>query len=526
MRKSLYNVSLFLLPLIFLLMSCNNKEYDRVNFLDIKTNLATEVTLVSATLSGEITGIKVDALTQHGFVWSKSKTDPSFAINDGKILLGAKEVDGVFTSELIMLEKNETYYVRSFAIAEEDVEIYGETISFITNDIRLTTDSITYVRGRVATIHGSFYGIESSVELNELGVVWSKINANPVINGDSPDSYVTLREDLADGSFSAAINNLQDSATYYYRTFASLNFGNQIIYGETKTWETNLNDVWHQKRTMIEATKTGLGFGIGDFGYCLYENKIFRYDPENDLWETRQQNSGPTLDKGGYFAIGNNLYVTCGTNSTEAASKKMYKYNVLADEWTAMPDFPGEPRKWVLAFSIGEVGYLGLGQRADESNIKDFWKFEEGVGWTELEITNPDFPGTNHYFLIGGFSDGQRGYIAGDQISANFWVYKPETNTWEERNELPGGKSNGMVGFQINNQLYLGTGASQGQGQTKALWRYNYEDDSWTELADLPGLPRKDAMGFAIGNKGYIGGGFVSWPTKTNEFWEYKILSD
>jgi len=522
--KITYFTICFLLLLLF--SSCNEKELERINFLEITTHPVEEVTLISANLNGELKGIQVGVVDQHGFVWSKTNEDPDFVLNDGKVLLGAKEADGVFTTEIAMLEKNQSYFVRSFAIAEGE-EIYGKTISFTTHDIALTTDSISYIQSRTAVIHGSFAGINSTVELNGLGVVWSRTNPNPVIDGDTPDSFVVLEVDLGDGPFSGTIPDLQDSSFYYYRTFAILNFGNEIRYGETKTWETELNDVWHQKRNMIEPTKVGRGFAIDGYGYCIYENKVYRYDPVNDTWDFRQQHSEPALFKGGYFAIGPNIYITCGThNDAFPVTKKMYKYDTLNDQWSIMPDFPGEARKWVIAFAIGNVGYLGLGERADESEITDFWKFEEGIGWTELEITNPDFPGTNHYVLIGGYTDGERGYIVGDQISANFWIYHPATNTWEEKEDLPGGRSQGHGSFHINNELYLCTGTTEGQAATKVLYRYSYEKDEWAKLASLPGLARHNAMAFAIGNKGYIGGGHYSWPNTTDEFWEYKAPLD
>jgi len=131
---------------------------------------------------------------------------------------------------------------------------------------------------------------------------------------------------------------------------------------------------------------------------------------------------------------------------------------------------------------------------------------------------------------MGAHSDNARGYIAGDQNEGYFWVYTPETNTWEERDALPGGKSNGMASFHINKRLYLGTGSTQGQGFTKVLWRYNHEEDSWEELASLPSTPRASAMAFAIGNKAYIGGGSIPQLPGTinisDEFWEYKAPLD
>jgi hypothetical protein len=54
---------------------------------------------------------------------------------------------------------------------------------------------------------------------------------------------------------------------YYYRTFAILNFGNEIIYRTTKIWEVNLVDIWTRKNDMPQYVERGWGHVLAGAGY-------------------------------------------------------------------------------------------------------------------------------------------------------------------------------------------------------------------------------------------------------------------
>jgi len=514
-------VSLFLLNL-----GCSDLE--KVNFIEIKTFPAEDITLISASLSGEIKGIEALPVEQHGFVWSSETEAPTFVINDGKIELGLIESNASFSAMINNLENKQTYFARSFALSGTE-EYYGESISFMTNDIQLTTDSLVYEKRRAANVYGTLIGINSNASISQLGVVWSATNEEPRIDGPSPDAFMELGEPSMDGVFMGEISNLENNTRYFYRTYAILDFGNEIIYGNTQSWDTDLGDIWTRKSDMPIIGAKSFGFVINDKGYIGWPFQIFEYDFTLDEWTTKSSFNAPLPDDLAAFSVGDNIYFIGGVTDTEISSK-VYRYNTVNDEWTIMPDFPGGPRFLPIGFSIGDTGYFGLGYSG--SPVLDFletdiWKFDETNGWEELPMTNPDFPGTNLYFDIRAYSDGQRGYIAGDGTSGIFWLYEPQTNTWIRKNDFVGGVTKTMAGFHINNTLYLGTGFTQGQVNTKGLWRYNIVDDTWTEMADLDGVPRRAAMSFSRGNKGYIIGGFTDEsPGVGKDIWEYTPIDD
>ena len=518
MKNTFQKIGFFI---ILISIACNTGDLNRINFIEVSTLPVENIDLVSATLSGEVKGIE-QAIEQHGFVWSTSSDEPSFAINEGRILLGAKDTDGNFNTELSNLEKDQQYFVRSFAFSENR-ESYGASVSFMTRDITLTTDSLTYLKRRKATVHGTFNGINSNIAINQLGIVWSSVNQEPIIDGLNSDPFVNLGEPTDDGSFFGEITDLETEKTYYYRTFAVLNFGNEILYGNTQSWESDLKDIWTQKSSMPEIGGQGYGTVINGAGYILFQNKIFKYDFANDEWETKSEFTFPIPHQNAYFSTGRNIYIIGGIVDGEL-SAMIYKYDTENDEWSILPDdFPGGARFLPVAFSMNDVAYCGLGYSGipemDHMEI-NIWKFEESSGWTELPVTNPNFPETPYFFDLLGHSDGLRGFLAGDGVTGLFWRYDTDTNTWTRKEDYPAGLSKRMAGFYIDNQLHLSTGIGLGQSFIKEGWKYNLLSDTWEEIAPIDGIARRSAMSFSFENKGYVIGGASSLGT-LREVWEY-----
>ena len=95
------------------------------------------VTAVSAIIKGEVISDGGFVLTERGFCWSISQ-EPT--ISDSHIEVGSGL--GFFTSEIIGLEPNTTYYVRAYAKNECGVS-YGAEKSFTTLSDYLTIEAIS-----------------------------------------------------------------------------------------------------------------------------------------------------------------------------------------------------------------------------------------------------------------------------------------------------------------------------------------------------------------------------------------------
>src|SRR5438874_1709208 len=82
-----------------------------------------------------------------------------------------------------------------------------------------------------------------------------------------------------------------------------------------------------------------------------------------------------------------------------------------------------------------------------------------------------------------------------------------------------------MVGFNIGNKGYIGTGAN-GHYTFHDFWEYDPDSNKWAQKASIPTIAREGAMSFSLGGKGYVGGGSDSVGNNLNDFWEYDPIID
>lgn len=187
--------------------------------------------------------------------------------------------------------------------------------------------------------------------------------------------------------------------------------------------------------------------------------------------------------------------------------------------WTTMDDFPGNGRYYATAFTIGDVGYVGLGATTTEE-FDDFWKYDPATGnWTQIA----DFPGGARYGAI-AFVLGTNAYVAYGRQDAftqiyDMWKYDSTTDTWTEMNVPSVGEAFSST-LVINSKAYIIGGSYVAE--------YNESTDQWTSKSDFPGESRESGVAFTIGNKGYFGTGFDDGDAVPflNDFWEYDPSTD
>lgn len=191
--------------------------------------------------------------------------------------------------------------------------------------------------------------------------------------------------------------------------------------------------------------------------------------------------------------------------------------------WTQKTDFGGTARRSSIAFSIGSKGYLGWGY--NNNFYKDCWEFDPATDvWTQ----KADFGGTARFAGV-AFAAGGKGYVGtGYDINnnfntADFWVYDPQINTWQQVTSIPVARRY-AVAFAIGNTGYVGTGVGD-TGYLNDLWAYNPATDTWSQKPDFPGAPRYECVAFAISGYGYIGVGAFAG-TLYDDFYEYNPESE
>ena len=198
---------------------------------------------------------------------------------------------------------------------------------------------------------------------------------------------------------------------------------------------------------------------------------------------------------------------------------------IAAQTWTQKANFgtPGSERWQAVSFSINGKGYLGTGQTM--SGIRrDFWEYDPVTdSWTQKADLGLDFYDGRQMAV--GFTIGSLGYVGlgrdpGSTYKNDLWEFDPNTNIWIRKADFPGGARMGAVGFTIADKAYVGTGFNGTNPYFSDFWEYNPSSNSWTMKAGFAGGDRTYAAGFSISGKGYVGTG-MAWGNCYNDFWEY-----
>ena len=316
-------------------------------------------------------------------------------------------------------------------------------------------------------------------------------------------------------------------------------------------------------------------FGLG-LDYSNQPSGFFQtYDSATNTLQSNLAFSPGPRAYGTGFGIGNNAYIGLGMidDSDDPYPPLHQNFFLVFDantgNWVNQVDFPGGLRRNAIAFTIGNVAYVGGGQSVDSigstaqfTSVNDFWAYDQTANTWTPKANLPTTFTTARAFTVNG-----KGYLMRDN-SASLWEYDPIANTWITRASFPGGARTGFSAFGFNGLGYVGCGRTTTDlkdfyafnpatnswsaapalwsdfGRSHALavnlagsayllggqrgatpirdgvWRFGPSTtpapDTWIQRPFLPATARHGSIAFSIGTKGYVGGGEA-----TTDFWEY-----
>jgi hypothetical protein len=174
------------------------------------TKAATELTLNSATLNGEVISEGGNATTDRGFVYSSTDINPTLSNQKIASAYGI----GPFSANLTNLDFNKTYYYRAFATNTIGTQ-FGITEKFNTLDAKLPTTIIQ----KISNITANSVSVEMLITsdggsmVNETGLV---ISTNPA------PTLETANFKIINGlnTISLNVGGLIDNTTYFIRSYA------------------------------------------------------------------------------------------------------------------------------------------------------------------------------------------------------------------------------------------------------------------------------------------------------------------
>lgn len=222
----------------------------------VSTDEITDILATSATVTGTIVSDGGIDITECGIVYSTSE-EPT--ISNDKVTV--EEKTEVFRCELIGLQEQTTYYVRTYAVNEKGVA-YGEEKSFCTPSLSLPTvslSSIADISYASAIITGEVSDAGNSI-VSDRGIVYG-LSQNPTTS----DNKVQCGDGL--GTFTCSLKDLEeDSTTYYVRAYAINVKG--ISYSDEKSFKT----------------VAGKGFSVGSNKKIIFSKGNLQYNIGNKEW--------------------------------------------------------------------------------------------------------------------------------------------------------------------------------------------------------------------------------------------------
>jgi len=161
----------------------------------------------------------------------------------------------------------------------------------------------------------------------------------------------------------------------------------------------------------------------------LFDGGFFSYDPSTNLWDSLTSIPCVFYGASGFVANGKG-YVTgiLDTNSlVPTISPCVYEYDPVSNNWTQKANFPGKARTDATSFSIGNIGYFGIGDTGTGGVFKDLWQYNAYTDmWTSMD-TIPCIDGKDQ---DASFSVNYKGYICfGSDMNpdAEIWEYTPDS---------------------------------------------------------------------------------------------------
>jgi N-acetylneuraminic acid mutarotase len=254
----------------------------------------------------------------------------------------------------------------------------------------------------------------------------------------------------------------------------------------------------------------GSGTGIGGVLSNTYLKDFWRYDPENNKWDSMPPvpiSPATGGHPGRYEATGFGV-PSMSIGAFLGGYDDAYTYNDMyvwteagtSGSWSAL-NYPGPPRKGGVAFVYNNHVYVVTGSGTNGQMLNDFWYWDPSKGIANAQSWQhnnwPNGPGPRP---IGGVTD--QSYDAGYRIA--------RTNA---------------VAFTMNNNgipmAYVMFGSNG--ANLSDVWEYDFAYDVWTPRTPYPpqGLARTSAIALTINDSGYVGLGTAGPSTFFSDFTQF-----
>jgi N-acetylneuraminic acid mutarotase len=278
--------------------------------------------------------------------------------------------------------------------------------------------------------------------------------------------------------------------------------------------------ITNQPYSVTEAQGEVVGDRLYSFGgfdstkpCCTPTDRAYRYTPGAG-WTALRNMPNRGVTHAGMTTDGTNIFYAGGYIANAAwtgqvfGTKAVWRYNVAADTYTALPNLPEDRAGGQLEFLGGWLHFFGGTNKARTADVVDHWALQlsnTGAGWQRrASLTD----GRHHLgsavlngriYAIGG----QHHHDANLMTQGTVEEYDPGTNTWRPRASIPRPRGHiSSTTFVLAGRIVVAGGEVSHGSRIADVNAYDPGADSWVSLSPLP---QTKASGVA----GPLGDGFL-----------------
>lgn len=441
---------------------------------------------------------------------------------------------------------NETYFIIEQAENNNSQyikvdSVVANTVSRIVNTKNLKDSTIYYFRLRAKNEKGySAYSNEVTLvtraqgpgglnavtkSINQIDLFWKDYSESEsafIIERSVNDNSNFQKLDSISAFTNSYSNfvkysdrNVSAGTKYFYRIAAIIR--GKRIYCETEDHTSPMESGdWLQLKTYPGMQiDDGIGFynnstvfmGLGWPGY----SRFWAYNLPNNSWTEKANIAEKSWYQSSYMELNNKAYVCLGTFNLNER-KKAWEYNFGSNVWTQKSDIPFTDRYNQICFSLNGKAYIlgGFDFTNSKLELNDFYQYNpETDTWTQLD----NFPGGTCSNLP-VFIYNNKAYVLYKENE--LWEFDPSNLSWIKLRTLTQ-SARGTAGINIGEFFYIL--APNTPEKKISVYEYNFSDNILNEKTCLPG----DANKYMVVTKGesslYVTCG--TGKGNSNEFWAY-----
>lgn len=215
MKNLTKNFVIIFMGSLFLVISCKKEEATPITPPALTAGVATNITGNTATVSGGVTVVGSQAVSDYGIVYGTSTTP---TLSDSKMSLGALSTPKSFTTDLSGLTQNTDYSFRTYVINSGGT-VYGSVATFKTLELKAPT-STTGIASAITTTGFSMDGKITDVgtaSVTEFGHCISATNQMPTV----ADTKTSMGATAAAKDFKSVFTALIAGTSYFVRSYAT-----------------------------------------------------------------------------------------------------------------------------------------------------------------------------------------------------------------------------------------------------------------------------------------------------------------